>query len=251
METLIHGTHTMVTVQPVHELDQFGPPGAPGSAVSARQEARRLARRQRLAHAWIPIRQLKPRHRAKIVDHLLQLDEGDRYLRFGFQATAEQMKAYAASINFKRDDVFGVFNSRLQLIAVSHLADLGDLNHPAMAQGHGHAMEFGVSVLPWARGLGLGQRLFNHAVMHARNRHAHALVIHALTENRPMLKIAARAGAQVETNGADSEAWLRLPKDNLASHLEGTAQDMGAELVFRWKAQVQAVRHRLQQWLSV
>ncbi len=241
----------MVTVQPVHELDQFGHSGAPGSAHSARQEARRLARRQRLAHAWIPIRQLKPRHRAKIVDHLLQLDEGDRYLRFGFQATAEQMKAYAASINFKRDDVFGVFNRRLQLIAVSHLADLGDLNHPAMAQGRGHAMEFGVSVLPSARGLGLGQRLFNHAVMHARNRHAHALVIHALTENRPMLKIAARAGALVETNGADSEAWLRLPKDNLASHLEGTAQDMGAELVFRWKAQVQAVRHRLQQWLSV
>lgn len=239
----------MVTVKPVHELDQFGHPGAPGSAQAAHQEARRLARRQRLAHAWIPIRQLRARHRAKIIDHLLQLDEQDRYLRFGYQATAEQMKAYAASINFKRDEVFGVFNRRLQLIAVSHLADLGDMNHPAMARGRGHAMEFGVSVLPTARGLGLGQRLFNHAVMHARNRHAQALVIHALTENRPMLKIAARAGATVETNGADSEAWLRLPKDNLASHLEGNAQDLGAELVFHWKAQARGWRERVRHWL--
>ena len=32
---------------------------------------------------WVPIRDLHARHRHRILDHLLQLDEHDRYLRFG------------------------------------------------------------------------------------------------------------------------------------------------------------------------
>lgn len=239
----------MVSAKPIHELDQFGEVAATGTADAAQQEARRVAHRQRLAHAWIPIRQLRARHRQQILDHLIQLDDHDRYLRFGFQAPLEQLSRYTASINFKRDEVYGIFNTRLRLIAVAHLADLGDLEHPAGEAGH--AMEFGVSVLPSARGLGLGQRLFEHAIQHARNRHARALVIHALTENRPMLKIATRAGAQLESSGADSEAWLRLPPDSLTTHLEGMAQDLGAEVVFRVRAQGLRIRNWIQRLFSM
>lgn len=242
----------MVTAKPPPELEQFGieatASAARQAAHDARQEAalqdaRRLAHRRAIAHAWIPIRQLRARHRRRIVDHLLQLDEHDRYLRFGYRASLEQVTRYCAAIDFKRDEVFGIFNGKLQLVAMAHLADLGTQNHPLGAEGH--AMEFGVSVLPSARGLGLGQRLFDHAVIHARNRGATSLVINALTENRPMLKIAMRAGATVETSGPDSEAWLSLPPDTFTTHLEGTAQDLGAEVVFRIKAQVLSVR----QWI--
>ncbi len=239
----------MVSAKPVHELDQFGDTAAPGTADAAHKEARRVALRKRLAHAWIPIRQLRARHRQQILDHLIQLDDHDRYLRFGFQAPLEQLSRYTASINFKRDEVYGIFNTRLKLMAVAHLADLGDLQHPAGEAGR--AMEFGVSVLPSARGLGLGQRLFDHAIQHARNRHANALVIHALTENRPMLKIAMRAGARLETSGADSEAWLSLPPDSLATHLEGLAQDLGAELVLRIRAQSLRIRAWIERLFSV
>jgi GNAT superfamily N-acetyltransferase len=235
----------MVTATPLHELDQFGSPAATGAAHKAAEtEARRLAHRRQLEHAWIPIRHLRARHRRQILDHLVQLDEHDRYLRFGARAPLEQLSRYTAAIDFKRDEVFGIFNARLKLVAMAHLADLGNQHHPACQDGK--AMEFGVSVLPSARGLGLGQRLFDHAMVHARNRGAKAIVIHALTENRPMLKIATRAGATLETSGPDAEAWLSLKPDTLATHLESTAQDVGAEVIFTIKARALRVR----QWVK-
>ena len=35
-----------------------------------------------------------------------------------------------------------------------------------------------------------------------------------------MLKLARDAGATVERDGSESEAWLKLPPDSLASHLD-------------------------------
>ena len=43
----------------------------------------------------VPIRSLGARHRDRIVKHLLELDEHDRYLRFGYSATDEQISRYA------------------------------------------------------------------------------------------------------------------------------------------------------------
>ena len=40
----------------------------------------------------MPIRSLAERHRARIETHLLQLDERDRYLRFGYSAGDEQIR---------------------------------------------------------------------------------------------------------------------------------------------------------------
>ena len=39
------------------------------------------------AREWIPIRSLGPRHRDRVLVHLLALDERSRYLRFGYMAT--------------------------------------------------------------------------------------------------------------------------------------------------------------------
>ena len=62
--------------------------------------------------------------------------------------------------------MFGIFNRRLELIALAHLA------HREADAGAGRAAisEFGVSVLPKARRRGFGRRLFEHAMLHARNR---------------------------------------------------------------------------------
>jgi GNAT superfamily N-acetyltransferase len=185
---------------------------------------------------WVPIRDLHARHRDRILDHLLHLDERDRYLRFGFQAPQEQLSRYVASIDFKRDEVFGIFNRRLHLVAVAHLAAMPGQG-PHGTSSRGRAMEFGVSVLPAGRGKGLGMRLFQHAITHARNKGASHLMIHALSENAPMLRIAAKAGATVERDGPDAEAWLKLPPDTMASHLDSSVQSIAAELVYRLKYQ--------------
>ncbi|MBI2732808.1 MAG: hypothetical protein HYX44_05765, partial [Aquabacterium sp.] len=97
---------------------------------------------------WIPIRDLHARHRHRILDHLLHLDERDRFLRFGSPVTSEQLNKYVASIDFKRDEVFGIFNRKLQLVAVAHLAAMPGKGPQGDGSSRGRAMEFGVSVLP-------------------------------------------------------------------------------------------------------
>src|SRR3954469_4950663 len=97
----------------------------------------------------VPIRSLGPAHRGRIATHLLALEPDDRYLRFGYTATDEQIGRYVADLDFDRDDVFGIYNRRLELIAVAHLAFSGDPKASNCA-------EFGVSVLRKARGRGYG-----------------------------------------------------------------------------------------------
>jgi RimJ/RimL family protein N-acetyltransferase len=196
---------------------QSSPQAPPDKALPPRPSARR----------WIPIRSLAERHRPRILAHLMSLPDSDRYLRFGYAASDAQIARYTDLIDFAHDEVFGVFNRRLELIAMAHLAGL-----PEMREA-----EFGVSVLPHARGRGYGARLFDHAVLHARNRGVDTLVIHALTENTAMLRIARNAGALVQREGGESLARLQLPPDTLRSHLDAFIESSAAEVDYRLKAQ--------------
>jgi len=185
---------------------------------------------------WVPIRSLSERHRPRILAHLLSLPPNDRYFRFGYTASDAQLSHYTDLIDFSRDEAFGVFNRRLELLAMAHLATL-----PSSIKGPGAEAEFGVSVLPKARGRGYGNRLFDHAVLHARNRRVETLVIHALSENTAMLRIVRNAGATVERDGGDSQARLRLPRDDLLSHLDEMVETQAAELDYRFKVQARQV----------
>lgn len=186
------------------------------------------------ALAWIPIRSLGPGHRPRILEHLLALDEHDRYLRFGFAAGDAQIERYADGLDFERDEVFGVFNRRLQLIALAHLAYPPDDTPP-------QAAEFGVSVSAHLRGRGYGARLFEHAILHARNRGIDTLFIHALSENTAMLRIVRRAGAKVERAGSESDAYLTLPPETLASQMEQFVGESAAALDYQLKQQARMV----------
>jgi ribosomal protein S18 acetylase RimI-like enzyme len=184
---------------------------------------------------WVPIRSLSERHRPRIRAHLLALDEADRYLRFGYSASDNQVGTYVDRIDFARDEVFGVFNRRLELIALAHLAYFGE------SSGRPPSAEFGASVLPRARGRGYGSRLFDHATLHARNRGVDKLVIHALSENTAMLKIARNAGATVERSGPEAEAHLKLPPEDLASNIGELVETRAAELDYHLKVQAKRV----------
>ena len=160
----------------------------------------------------VPIRSIGPGQRERILDHLLALEPHDRYLRFGYAANDEQITRYVDQLNFERDELFGIFNRRLDLIAMAHLAFSIDPQYTSCA-------EFGVSVSKSARGRRYGSRLFERAVMHARNEGVTQLFIHALSENTAMLKIARHAGAIIERDGSESEAHLRLPPADFDSRV--------------------------------
>ena len=177
---------------------------------------------------WIPIRILSAKHRPKIAAHLKSLGTQDRYLRFGYPATDEQIDGYVAKLDFVRDDIYGVFNRRLQIVSMAHLAFSVDPQWATCA-------EFGVSVDLKMRGRGLGARMFDRAMTHARNEGVSLMFIHALSENTPMLKIARKAGARVERDGSESDAYLSLQPANLDSQMHEFLEEGLADLDFQIK----------------
>src|SRR5207344_1155470 len=102
---------------------------------------------------WVPIRSLAPRHRDRIRRHLLDLSERDRYLRFGYAASDIQIGQYVERLDFDRDELLGIFNRRLRLLAMAHVAYF-----QSDRECHAACAEFGVSVAAVARGRGYGKR---------------------------------------------------------------------------------------------
>jgi GNAT superfamily N-acetyltransferase len=154
--------------------------------------------------------------------HLLALNVHDRYLRFGYTATDEQIQRYVSCLNFERDEIYGIFNTELQIIAMAHLALMKEV-------GREFNSEFGVSVASHARGRGYGARLFERAVIHARNEKVYQMYIHALSENAPMIRIARKGGAKIERDGSETEAFLSLPKRDFDSRITELVADQYAK----------------------
>jgi GNAT superfamily N-acetyltransferase len=176
---------------------------------------------------WVPVKRLSERWRPQIEDHLLSLRDEDRYLRFGAVASDAMIQAYVNGLRFEHDDVVGVFNRRLQLVAVAHLAFDGG-PRPSTA-------EYGISVSEHLRGMGYGKRLFAHAVLMARHRGVQCLKIHALAENTAMLQIARDAGGTVSREGSDAEATLWLPAPDNGSRWELWLEHWAGDLDFHFK----------------
>lgn len=181
----------------------------------------------RTAPRWVPVRALHAGHRDKLLAHLLALSETDRVWRFGHAVSDTHLARYAGQLDFRRDHLFGTFDRRLDLLAVGHLAMDAD----------GDGAELGMSVLARARGLGLGRRIFEHAVMHARNLGLHTLHLQLARDNAAMLAIVQGAGAAIDFDGGEASAALHLPANTLASQLEELLGKRVADFDFRFKRQ--------------
>lgn len=181
-------------------------------------------------HSTVPIREIRATHANKINKHLKNLSLADRYLRFGYAATDQQIEDYVKTLDFERDSLFGIYNRRLDLIAMAHLSY--SIN-PECAS----CAEFGVSVAHPSRGRGYGTRLFERAITHARNEGVRLLFVHALSENTAMIKIAKRAGATIEREGSDSQAHMLLPPADFDSRVEELLDQQVAWTDYQLKTQ--------------
>ena len=188
--------------------------------------------------AIVPIREIGARYREQIARHLLALGEHDRYLRFGYAANDRQIRHYVDQLDFERDQIFGIFNRKLELIAMAHLAYPADMVQAGFA-------EFGVSVAHHARGRGYGSRLFERAAIHAVDDGVKTLYIHALSENTAMLRIARNAGAEVERSGSESEAHLKLPEASFRSRLDELLSDQVGQMDYLLKTEASWARSLL------
>jgi len=178
----------------------------------------------------VPVRELHAGHRAEILNHLLQLNDEDRRLRFGTQTPDEVIAHYVERLDFNKDNVFGVFDAELKLIGMAHLAYLPE------TKGQARAAEFGVSVLPEGRSQGLGTALLQRSAVHSRNTRIETLYVHCLANNKAMMHLAQKAGMRVEYAYGDADAYLKLSPASPATIVEEAANEQWADLDYAMKA---------------
>ena len=181
----------------------------------------------------IPVRELHAGHREEILQHLLQLNDEDRRLRFGTQTPDEVIVNYVEHLNFNKDNVFGIFDLNLKLIGIAHLAYLPEIKAQA------RAAEFGVSVLPEGRSQGLGTALLKRSAVHARNTRIETLYVHCLANNWAMMHLAQKANMRVEYAYGDADAYLKLLPASPASIVEEAANEQWADMDYALKANLE------------
>jgi hypothetical protein len=116
---------------------------------------------------------------------LLALDAEDRYLRFGYPASDEQIRRYVDQLD-DRDDIFGIYNRRSNS---SRWRTWPMRPCPSMRTAPSSVFGGALCTRAWLRGAAV--RPCRHA--RAQRGCAHG-VIHALSENTAMLRIAATPG---------------------------------------------------------
>jgi RimJ/RimL family protein N-acetyltransferase len=141
---------------------------------------------------------LREPDRAALQRHFLSLGSEDRRLRFGAPLPDASIEGYVAKLDFERDGLFAVQDEALELVAVVHVA---------ITEG---SAEFGLSVLPSARGRGLGYLLFRRGVTFLRNRGISQVFVHCLTENGAMMHLARKSGMRIVNAGGETDAHLKL-----------------------------------------
>lgn len=183
-----------------------------------------------LAGQAIPVRELHAGHLEEILQHLLQLNDEDRRLRFGSQTPDEVIERYVRGLDFNKDAVFGIFDLDLKLIGMAHLAYLPEI------KGHARAAEFGVSVLSEGRAQGLGTALLQRSAVHSRNTRVETLFVHCLSNNKAMMHLAKKTGMSVEYAYGDADAYLKLPPASPATIVQEATNKQWADFDYAWKA---------------
>ena len=180
--------------------------------------------------APVLVRELTAGDREQLLAHFLALGDDDRLLRFGQAAPDHVIENYVRSIDFARDTVFGVYDHRLELVGVGHLAYLP-------ADGDRRTAEFGVSVLERSRSIGVGSQLFERAAIRSRNTRVTTLYMYCLSRNTTMMHIAKKAGMKIEYAYGSADAYLTLPPADQASIITEMLQEQAAAFDYAIKRQ--------------
>jgi len=196
----------------------------------------------------VRVKALAERDRRRLLMHFLALNESDRLLRFGSVLPDELVTRYVQKLNFSRDTLFGVYDSRFRLMGVGHLAFAPREALPVVrdATTKENVAEFGVSVAAEARGMGIGTKLFERAAIHCRNADVDTLYMHCLSSNRTMMHIAGKAGMDIERSYGEADAYLKLAPASPATVLQEAVEEQVAMLDYTFKANARAAS----KWLA-
>src|SRR5688500_10341891 len=169
-------------------------------------------------------RRLITSNRRMLREHLLRLSPHDRYLRFCGTLSDFAIAEYCEHLDWQRHLAIGCFVGDM-LRAVVEL-------HPQ--DGPFRRGELAISVEQGWQSQGVGTELMRRAVLIARNRGLHMLVVECLFDNAPMRHIAAKFTNQFGIQGMRAHAEISIPAPNYFPLWSEAASDC-LELALLWR----------------
>ncbi len=163
--------------------------------------------------------QLDDIDRRRLREHFLQLDATDRHLRFGASLNDDAVICYVDNIDFECDEIYAIVDDADSVLGAVHIAIAGQ------------EAELGLSVLASVRGEGIGNALFERAVMRLRNRCVREVLVRCLSQNAAMIHLARKHGMNIQFDGPDREARLELPPATSGTYMLEWLQDRQATYV--------------------
>lgn len=167
----------------------------------------------------IPRKIMYESDKGKLYDHfLVDIVGHDRYLRFGYNATNENVIDYLESAfqDFGHRNMWFIVESDNKVVGSVHVAF-----SPLSKDGKNYKAEMGFTVSPDFRGTGLGQDLFQRGATWAMMKGATTLYTQCLSENQVMQHIAKKNGMTVVTLGyGEKEATIQATKGTIRAYYD-------------------------------
>jgi GNAT superfamily N-acetyltransferase len=141
--------------------------------------------------------------------HLLRLDSAARHLRFKGHVHDAVIHQYVENIRESEvDEAIFAEMSSTDVIGAVHISIYPNTD---MA-------ELSVSVESEHRGNGLGEKLFERAILWAKNRGATKITAECFTHNRAMMCLARKHEMKLEMEGSDTTGILNIDSPDLMDH---------------------------------
>jgi len=145
------------------------------------------------------IRKITAFERDAVKAFYLALPAEDRRKRFCCTTSDETLSKYVEGLDFMRHTILGAFNEHAELIGVAELAPGANESELAFA------------VRPDTRSRGVGTRLMERILLHARISGVGKVFVMFLSDNVSMRRLAHSAGMAVKTDGGEAYASRELP----------------------------------------
>ena len=163
----------------------------------------------------MPIQHSKTEHLAAYADHLKQLNDHDRYTRFGYNAQSTHIDQLILDILYNPNNhhIFTYFKDD-HVVGFGHLAREGD------------DWELAVSVETDYQGTGIADALMAHMIAWGKTHGVQVVYMHCITDNKKIQHLARKHGLRaIDRNNSDITARVELPKPTVLDYTSSLVQE--------------------------
>lgn len=150
------------------------------------------------------IKRIFSNYREEVRKHFLRLDQDSRHSRFCFSISDSSLSSYVDKLNFTRDGIFAIFNSKLEIIGIGEC-----VFYPKNST----VAEVGFSIEKAYQGKGLGNKLMKRVIQFAHSHQVDTLEMFCLSTNAKSMHLARKHGLKIKQELGESHALIDLPKN--------------------------------------